>query len=276
MKIVFPEYQNEVIKEAIRWSADEDFEAVEASDLNSALSILRDGGADAMIAGIDYTTRDVILACRDILGVVGETFSSCMYFSRPEALGGSVASLDGELLGGDLELPLGGKPFILADAGVTKEADAKRMTDIVLQTYETALKLLDEEPRIAMLSFSTKGSARDASIDKINEVIKRVREVNPAVKIDGEMQLDAAINPRVAARKLPGSEVAGRANILIVPDLNSGNILYKAIEQFGGYTAAGPILQGFKKPVSDLSRGSTVEDVELVVRCMERIYTNSN
>lgn len=250
MKIVFPEYKNEVIKEAIlKVSAkDTEFEAVEASDLNSALVILRDGGADAMIAGIDYTTREVVLACRDVLGATGKTFSSCVHFEKEDA-----------------------KPLILADAGVTKEADVERMTDIVLQTYETAVKLLDEEPRIAMLSFSTKGSARDASIDKIHEVIARVHEANPEIKIDGEMQLDAAINERVALRKLPESEVAGRANVLIVPDLNAGNILYKAIEQFGGYTAAGPILQGFNKPVSDLSRGSTVEDVEGVVRCMERL-----
>ncbi|MBR1374210.1 phosphate acetyltransferase, partial [bacterium] len=135
----------------------------------------------------------------------------------------------------------------------------------------TALKLLDEEPRIAMLSFSTKGSARDASIDKINEVIAKVHEMYSEVKIDGEMQLDAAVNSRVAAKKLPDSEVAGRANVLIVPDLNSGNILYKAIEQFGGYIAAGPILQGFHKPVSDLSRGSTMEDVKLVIECMGRL-----
>ncbi len=247
LKIVFPEYKNEIIKEAIRTSG-ESFEAIEADDLADALRVLKDGGADAMIAGIDYTTRDVALGCRDVLGVKSKTFSSCFYFTK-----------DGE------------KPFILADAGITKEADVERMVDIVLQTYESALKLLDEEPRVAMLSFSTKGSARDASIDKINEVIKRIRMLKPEIKIDGEMQLDAAVNSRVAAKKLPESEVAGKANVLIVPDLNSGNILYKAIEQFGGYTAAGPILQGFNKPVSDLSRGSTAEDVREVIKAVIKL-----
>ena len=249
MKIVFPEYENEVVKEGIRLAKEKlDFEAVKAVSFDDALDRLKRDEVDAMVAGIDLTTRDVILGCRDVLGVKGKTFSSCFYFEKA-----------GEI------------PFILADAGVTKEADAERLFDIVMQTYETALKLLDEEPRIAMLSFSTKGSARDASIDKINEVIAKVHEMYPEVKIDGEMQLDAAVNSRVATKKLPDSEVAGSANVLIVPDLNSGNILYKAIEQFGGYIAAGPILQGFHKPVSDLSRGSTMEDVKLVIECMGRL-----
>lgn len=161
--------------------------------------------------------------------------------------------------------------LILADAGVTKNPTVEQLTDIVLQTYETALKVLDDEPRIAMLSFSTFGSARDESIDKIHEVISRVCTLRPEIKIDGEMQLDAAINPRVAEKKAPSSPVAGHANVLIVPDLNSGNILYKSLEQFGGYTAAGPILQGFIKPCSDLSRGSTKEDVLLVIDTVKKL-----
>ena len=117
-----------------------------------------------------------------------------------------------------------------------------------------------------MLSFSTLGSGgRDETISLSQAVVEKVRETHPEILIDGEMQLDAAINPRVGEKKAPNSPVAGHANVLIVPDLNSGNILYKAMEQFGNFTAAGPILQGFNAPVSDLSRGSTVEDILAVI-----------
>lgn len=117
-----------------------------------------------------------------------------------------------------------------------------------------------------MLSFSTLGSGgRDETISLSQAVVEKVRETHPEILIDGEMQLDAAINPRVGEKKAPNSPVAGYANVLIVPDLNSGNILYKAMEQFGNFIAAGPILQGFNAPVSDLSRGSTVEDILAVI-----------
>lgn len=258
MKIVFPELENPIIKEAVSEVAgvDPDFEAVSASSLEEACSLCKNGAADALIAGIDYTTRDMVLACRDYLGMAenpiagtsGKIFSSCFVMEKQ-----------------------GADTFILADAGVTKNPTAEQLVDIVLQTYETALRVLDDEPRIAMLSFSTFGSARDESIDKIHEVISRVRTLRPEIKIDGEMQLDAAINPRIAEKKAPSSPVAGHANVLIVPDLNSGNILYKSLEQFGGYTAAGPILQGFIKPCSDLSRGSTKEDVLLVIDTVKKL-----
>jgi phosphate acetyltransferase len=138
--------------------------------------------------------------------------------------------------------------------------------DIVVQTHETAEAILNDEPRIAMLSFSTLGSGgNDTSIDRIKRVIQKINDNYPDIKIDGELQLDAAINKTIGDKKAPGSTVAGRANVLIVPDLNAGNILYKAMEQFGGFTAAGPILQGFASPVSDLSRGSTKEDVLSVI-----------
>ena len=143
------------------------------------------------------------------------------------------------------------KTLILADAGVTKVPTENQLYDIVLETYDTAKKILMDTPKIAMLSFSTMGSAKDDSIDKINAVITRIRSGHPEIEIDGEMQLDCAVNPEIAAKKAPNSKVAGHANVLIAPDLNSGNLLYKSFEQFGGYTAAGPILQGFKKPVSE-------------------------
>ena len=254
MKIVFPEYNNPVIQAAIREFSEERLIAVPAADLGSACAMVAAGEANALIAGIDYTTREVVIACREGIGVEGETFSSCFVLKAGE----HTAEY----------LP---KTLILADAGVTKHPTLEQLRDIILQTYETARKVLDTEPRVAMLSFSTLGSARDASIEQARQAMLLAREVRSEMAIDGELQLDAAVSPEVAAKKAPGSKVAGRANVLIAPDLNAGNILYKALEQFGGYTAAGPILQGFKKPASDLSRGSTVEDVKLVIETLMKI-----
>lgn len=259
MRIVFPELENTIIKEAVSAfntkNSESPIEAIPASSLEEACALCKNGAADALIAGIDYTTRDMVLACKDYLGATGKTFSSCFVIKHASPLVGLPNTL------------------ILADAGVTKNPTTEQLTDIVLQTYETALKILDDEPRIAMLSFSTFGSAKDESIDKIISVISTIKSTRPEIKIDGEMQLDCAINPRVAEKKLAGrsSDVAGHANVLIVPDLNSGNILYKSLEQFGGYVAAGPILQGFIKPCSDLSRGSTKEDVELVIETVKKL-----
>lgn len=266
MKIVFPELNNPIINEAVarERELDPSFEAVPAEGLEAACNLCKNGSADAMIAGIDHTTRDVVLACKDHLGATGETFSSCFVMKRAAAIRAAVQNHLSSF-------PATPDTLIVADAGVTKNPTVEQLTDIIIQTYETALRVLDEEPKIAMLSFSTFGSAKDESIDKITSVIERVRSAHPEINIDGEMQLDCAVNPVVAAKKAPNSPVAGYANVLIVPDLNSGNILYKSLEQFAGYTAAGPILQGFLKPVSDLSRGSTVEDVRLVIETMKKL-----
>ena len=170
--------------------------------------------------------------------------------------------------------------FILGDAAACKHPNSEQLYDITLQTHDTATKYFKYlnhgstnpasnnflTPRIAMLSFSTLGSGgRDETISLTQAVVEKVRETHPEILIDGEMQLDAAINPRVGEKKAPNSPVAGHANVLIVPDLNSGNILYKAMEQFGNFTSAGPILQGFNAPISDLSRGSTVLDIVSVI-----------
>ena len=251
MKIAFPEYQNEIIQAAIKES---DIEAIRAIDLEDACAKIKNREANAFIAGIDYTTRDVVLACKNILGLKGQTFSSC-FLLKPSTRSQSSVN----------------HPFVLADAGVTKNPTKDQLKDIILQTYISAKKLLDEEPKIAMLSFSTYGSAKDESIDKINQVLTEIKTEHPEIIIDGELQLDAAINPTIAAKKCPSSPLKGQANVLITPDLNSGNILYKAFEQLGGFTAAGPILQGFTFPASDLSRGSTKDDVLLVIECIKKL-----
>ena len=270
-RIVFPEINHPYVQEAIKLTKQKfpDFEAIGADNLEHACAAVKAGVADSMIAGIDYTSRDVILAARDIIGVKNPrqlekpTFSASFIFTKENKA-----------------TPLGQSVFILGDAAACKHPSFDQLYDITLQTYETATKYFKYlnhnstdsalnsflTPRIAMLSFSTLGSGgRDETISLSQSVVEKVRETHPEILIDGEMQLDAAINPRVGEKKAPNSPVAGYANILIVPDLNSGNILYKAMEQFGNFTAAGPILQGFNAPISDLSRGSTVLDIDSVI-----------
>jgi len=239
-KIVFPEGNNQNIIKAVELAKDyiEPILLTGDNALVEAAKMVSRKEADAMVAGIDCTTRDVILTTRDNIGMKGKTFSSCFVIELPND-----------------------KVYTLADCGVCINPSAEQLGDIVLQTVETHKQVSNEPPRVAMLSFSTKGSARDQSIDKINQTIELVKSAQPDLMIDGELQLDAAVNPRVGQKKAPDSSVAGKANILVVPDINSGNILYKSMEQFANGIAYGPILQGFNAPISDLSRGSTVEDV---------------
>lgn len=247
VKLVFPEHENPVVQAAMGQCSDR-VESLKAGDLVEACELVNRGEAEGLVAGIDYTSREVILACRDGIGIEKKTFSACFVMTK------------------------GKKAVILADAAACKNPNEEQLFEIVCQTYETALATLEDEPKIAMLSFSTLGSGgKDASIDKIKAVLAQLHAEKPHIKVDGEMQLDAAANEQIGRKKAPNSAVAGQANVLICPDLNSGNILYKALEQFGGWTAAGPILQGFKQPCSDLSRGSTVEDVVAVILNLEKI-----
>ncbi|MFT8872824.1 MAG: phosphate acetyltransferase [Sporolactobacillus sp.] len=147
-----------------------------------------------------------------------------------------------------------------ADCGINMTPDAVTLAEITAESAEEA-RLFGIEPRIAMLSFSTKGSAAGAEIDKVTDALAIVRREHPELCIDGELQFDAAYVPEVGAKKAPGSPVAGRANVFIFPNLDAGNIAYKMVQRLGGYTAIGPILQGLNRPVNDLSRGCTADDV---------------
>jgi len=219
-----PEIANETIKNALYYGA----------------FMIRSNQAAGAVAGSINTTGDVLRAAIQVVGVAPgiKAVSSCF-----------------------IMVMSAGKEYTFGDCAVIPNPDVDQLASIAISSAATHKRLVGDEPYVAMLSFSTKGSAQHEDVDKVVEATNKVKELKPELKIDGEMQFDAALIEKIGAKKAPGSPVAGKANVFIFPDLDAGNIGYKIAQRLGNAEAVGPIVQGLKKPYNDLSRGCSVEDV---------------
>ena len=211
--------------------------------------IIKAGDANGQLAGAKNTTGDVLRPALQIIktspGITCVSGAMLMVTQASEYGDNGVV--------------------VMGDVAVTPMPDANQLAQIAVCTAQTAKAVAGMDPRVAMLSFSSKGSAKHEVVDKVLEAVAIAKEMAPDVKIDGELQADAALVPHIGQSKAPGSEIAGKANVLVVPCLEVGNIAYKLVERLGHATAIGPILQGIARPVNDLSRGCSIDDIYKMV-----------
>lgn len=210
-----------------------------------ATLLIKDGKADGEVAGAENATGNVLRPAFQVVktlpGISVVSGAFLMIFEDNEYAKDNI--------------------IVFADCAVHPDPDAKQLAEIAVSTAETAKAIAGIEPNVAMLSFSTKGSAKHEMVDKVVEATKMAKEMAPGYNIDGELQADAAIVEAIGSKKAPGSTVAGKANVLVFPSLETGNITYKLVQRLSGAQAVGPVLQGMAAPINDLSRGCSVEDI---------------
>jgi phosphate acetyltransferase len=224
--------------------SEEEAQARVADPITLGALLVRSGEADGCVGGASRPTRDILQAALRIVGLADgvRTVSSVFLMVLPD-----------------------GRPVTFGDCAVVPEPDAAQLADIAVQSAQTHQQLTQQTPVVAMLSFSTKGSAEHAAVVRVREAVAIAKAMDPDLVIDGELQFDAAWVEDIGRRKAQGSPVAGRANVFVFPSLDAGNIAYKIAERLGRAQAIGPLLQGLSRPVHDLSRGCKVDDIVNVV-----------